>query len=494
MLTKKLLMTATAAIAGLAHAPAQADTLEEALVRAYENNPGVERSRALTRATDEGIVQARAAYGPNISANVTHAFTRRNTIVEAVDLGRSEGFATTATLNLAQPLFTSGRLAAGVDLATAQAERARQDLRAASQQLVLDVITAYVSLQRDIELYEVSGGIYELLRQQRDIQAARLELRDATAPDVQQTESRMQLAAARVVLAKAAVEASAAAYRALVGVYPEELAPPPELPELPPLEELYALAEIRNPELLSAQFAELGSRAQLAGARAERGPRVDANLQAGRIPLGLYANDPYGEDLSASVTLNMPLYTGGLVSSVIRDTLQRNIVAQNNLEQRRRTVRQSLATNWNAVQSSLLAIPRFAAAVEVAERAIEGTQQQQIAGIRTLRDVLETTNDLFAAQSNAAQVAADRYIQHASVLRDAGILTIDLFVEGVEYDPDSYSPGVAGIAGLPFEPVLEPVDALLVANGVRSAGVEKEDDLRYENADLLIDPLSPMAP
>lgn len=487
-------MAATAGIAIMAHGPAQADTLEEALARAYQNNPTVEVSRALTRSSDEGVVQARAAYGPNVSAGVTHRFSYQETFSEGDSLNEIDGFATTASLSLSQPLFTSGRLAAGVDLATAQALRSRQDLRGASQQLVLDVITAYVSLQRDIELYDVAGRIYELLEQQRDIQAARLELRDATAPDVDQTASRMELAAGRVALARAAVEASAANYRALVGAYPGELAPPPPLAPLPTLEELYASAEVSNPQLLSAQFVELGSRAQLAGARAERGPRVDANVLAGRNPLSAFSNDLFSRDLTAEVTMTLPLYTGGQVSSFIRDTTQRNVAAQQRVEQTRRSVRQSLATNWNALKGSEAALPRFAAAVEVAERAIEGTQQQQIAGIRTLRDVLETTNDLFAARSNAVQVAAQRYIQHATVLRDAGLLTIDRFASGIEYDPDSYAPGAAGLAGLPFGPLLEPIDALLVANGVEPVEVEEENDLRYEQGDTLVSPLDPIMP
>ena len=44
-----------------------ADTLETALVQAYQNNPQVNAQRALVRATDENVPQALAGYRPRIS-------------------------------------------------------------------------------------------------------------------------------------------------------------------------------------------------------------------------------------------------------------------------------------------------------------------------------------------------------------------------------------------------------------------------------------------
>src|SRR3546814_4338079 len=66
-----------------------------------------------------------------------------------------------------------------------------------SDLLILDVVNAYVSLQRDIQLYGVALDIYLLLRQQRDVIAERYRLRDSTAPDVDQTNNRLELAAGR---------------------------------------------------------------------------------------------------------------------------------------------------------------------------------------------------------------------------------------------------------------------------------------------------------
>ena len=49
--------------------PARADTLEGALVLAYQNNPSLNAQRASVRATDEGVPQALSGYRPKVSVN-----------------------------------------------------------------------------------------------------------------------------------------------------------------------------------------------------------------------------------------------------------------------------------------------------------------------------------------------------------------------------------------------------------------------------------------
>ena len=58
-----------------------ADTLEGALVQAYQNNPSLNSQRASVRATDEGVPQALAGYRPRVTANGsvgTNIGTRRH--------------------------------------------------------------------------------------------------------------------------------------------------------------------------------------------------------------------------------------------------------------------------------------------------------------------------------------------------------------------------------------------------------------------------------
>src|SRR4026209_720079 len=56
------------ALAASLAVPAYADTLESALVQAYQNNPTLNAQRASVRATDEGVPQALAGYRPRVTA------------------------------------------------------------------------------------------------------------------------------------------------------------------------------------------------------------------------------------------------------------------------------------------------------------------------------------------------------------------------------------------------------------------------------------------
>ena len=468
------LLAITAAGIVLPVTAARADTLAEAVARAYERNPELQGNRALTRAADEVVTQAQGAYGPSLSVNASHEYTVRRTTLE----GRSvddRGSATTVAATLSQPLFTSGRLAAALDAAKAGRMVARANLRALSQQLILDVISAYASLQRDIALFDVATEIHALLQQQRDVTLARFNLRDSTQPDLDQTNSRLQIAAGRVIAARAAVENSAARYRNVVGVYPERLEPLPSLPGLPSLDVLYARAETNNPMLAAAKFTEYQSRSAVAAARAEMGPEVTAFSTAQRAPLTPFRNSDRTESIAAGVSLFMPLYSGGRLPAAVREAVQRNFADQQFVEQARRDLRESLANNWSSSLAAAEALPRFEAAVSAAERAVSGVKQQETAGIRTLRDVLDVTNDLLAARTSAAETRAELYIRKAAVLRDAGLLSIELFSDQPRYDPDSYYPAAASLAGLPLRPVIAPIDRLLLDKRVPPVPVDRED-------------------
>src|SRR5580700_5180020 len=66
------------AFAGLA--PALADTMEAALVRAYRNNPQLNAQRALVRSTDENVAQALSGYRPKaaLTASAGYQYTDFN--------------------------------------------------------------------------------------------------------------------------------------------------------------------------------------------------------------------------------------------------------------------------------------------------------------------------------------------------------------------------------------------------------------------------------
>src|SRR5580693_5927125 len=66
------------AVLGVNCAGAAADTLEWALVQAYQNNPSLNAQRASLRATDENVPQALSGYRPKLSLTAAGGYNYQN--------------------------------------------------------------------------------------------------------------------------------------------------------------------------------------------------------------------------------------------------------------------------------------------------------------------------------------------------------------------------------------------------------------------------------
>src|ERR1700758_1879735 len=98
-------------------APALAETIEAALVRAYQNNPQLNAQRALVRSTDENVPQALSGYRPKVAvtASAGYQYTDVNSTVggSATQLVRTETHGTdpprSAGLTITQTLYNGNQ-------------------------------------------------------------------------------------------------------------------------------------------------------------------------------------------------------------------------------------------------------------------------------------------------------------------------------------------------------------------------------------------------
>ena len=65
---------------GIGCSGAAADTLEWALVQAYQNNPSLNAQRASLRATDENVPQALSGYRPKLSVTAGGGYNYNNAV------------------------------------------------------------------------------------------------------------------------------------------------------------------------------------------------------------------------------------------------------------------------------------------------------------------------------------------------------------------------------------------------------------------------------
>jgi len=78
-----LLWAVLSAVGGVV--PARSDTLEWALVQAYQNNPSLNAQRAALRAVDENVPQALSGYRPKLSVTAAGGLNYFDQLNKAVD-------------------------------------------------------------------------------------------------------------------------------------------------------------------------------------------------------------------------------------------------------------------------------------------------------------------------------------------------------------------------------------------------------------------------
>ena len=137
--------------------PALADTIEAALVRAYQNNPQLNAQRAAVRATDENVPQALSGYRPKVAvtASAGYQYTDLNSTFggTATQIVRSEVHGTdpprSAGLTVTQTLYNGNQTANKTRVAESQVSGAREGLRVLEQTVLLSAATVYMDYLRD---------------------------------------------------------------------------------------------------------------------------------------------------------------------------------------------------------------------------------------------------------------------------------------------------------------------------------------------------------
>ena len=230
-----------AAGSGLAGSEAAADTLEWALVQAYQNNPSLNAQRAALRATDENVPQALSGYRPKVSVtaqggpNYTNATQLFPVGGVATNIQFAEQFfSRSVAANGTYTLFNGFQTANRTRQAESQVDGARETLRVTEQQVLLDAATAYMNLLRDQAILDLNRRNVEVLTEQLKQTRDRFNVGEVTRTDVAQAESRLAAGRSSLLGAQSNYVTSQANYRRVIGVDPGRLAPGTPVDRLSP--------------------------------------------------------------------------------------------------------------------------------------------------------------------------------------------------------------------------------------------------------------------
>ena len=435
-----------------------AETLADAIALAYAHNPSLNRQRFLQQARDENYVQARSQYGPTLSTQVSGTYNQQSQAGFSLN-----GDNNTASVTLSQPLYTGGRLRGALESARANVLAGQETVRSAEQNTVQDVIATYAAVIRDEARLKVGRENVAVLRDQLAENRARRRVGDVTLTDVGQADARLAAGESQLASLEAALAISRSQYLQIVGQNPGTLAPLPDLAAIPAsIDEAFRIAEDNNPDLGITRYTEQAASANVASVRGQLGPSVSANVQA------LYTNRIFQVDgvtgrkqVQATVTLSQPLFASGAIRSRVRAADAQDLAAQAAIDVQRRVILQDVTQNWSQLAAARIGLTSGQRQVESAQLAFAGMVREQRAGTRSTIEVLNTEQELQAAQLALLQARYNEYVSHASLLQAMGALEAKSLAPDIEInDPETHFRKVRSRGMTPLEPVVMAIDRI----------------------------------
>jgi outer membrane protein len=149
----------------LTSASAGAETLSDALVKAYQSNPQLNAARARQRATDENVPQALSGYRPQIVASLSAGLQQVRNLLPDNTIQTATLKPWTVGLTVTQTLFNGFKTANNVRVAEAQVRSGREALRNVGQGTLLDAVTVYMNVLANGSLVEAQRANVAFLRQ-----------------------------------------------------------------------------------------------------------------------------------------------------------------------------------------------------------------------------------------------------------------------------------------------------------------------------------------
>ena len=408
---------------------------------AVANDPVVARARATNAISKQGVVIARAAFLPQVSASAGRS--KGSTSSDALDMNpQSPNFGRSAP----ETNYTSQSWGAGVSQtvinvpswfgyrgAQARAKQADWDLENTHQALISRVAEAYLSVLTQQASLESAGAAEQAVRRQLEQVRQRFDVGLEAITGVLESKAAYDSAVVTRIQAESDHRVSFEALRTLTGVAYEEIdGIKADLPIVDPLpddaEEWVRTAMATNHVIRSTQEALAAAELDLKNQIARQLPTLQASASygsnSGQQSIGGFVVPDRGTStsMSYSLSLSMPLFQGLRIHSGIKQSRLSLEVARQTLIQQELMVAEDIRTLFRSVVTDVLRVAARDEAIKSAEAALEATQTGYEVGTRNIVEVLNAQRQLFLNQYNYHQSRYDYVLNMLRLKESAGTL------------------------------------------------------------------------
>jgi outer membrane protein len=413
-----LALTLTLALAPAAQAANLSDTFRDAL--AYDAQYAA--ARAAYQAGQERSVQGRAGLLPNVNVggNVRYndvSGELRNDSFDSNQLG----------IRAAQPIYRKQNMVQ-YEQSKEQVKIAEMQFKLAEQDLILRVARVYFDVLQAQDNIAFINAQKAAIAEQLASAKRNFEVGTATITDTHEAQARYDIAVAQEIAEQNTLNIRVRSLEKLIGK---------------PAGALDTLIESALLKTESGTIDEWAQRAAESNLQAEiqRIAKTIADQEVERNRAGHYptldAVASYSIDNNQSfgtvqidtrtgivgLELNLPIYQGGLTSSLVREAVANQERARQELEESVREASLRTRDAWLTVNSTAARVQALEQALTSSRSQLESTKLGLEVGVRTNLDVLDAEQQVLSAQR---ELAAARYnhLQSRLLLKAAvGILS-----------------------------------------------------------------------
>lgn len=401
---------------------ASAETIYQAMAKAYENNPDLNAARAGLRATDEGVALAKSGYRPVVAAESVLTSTTTNGF-------RNNNANIGVSIN--QTLFDGFQTRNNVRAAEAQVFAGRENLRGTEIDILLATVQAYANLNRDRQIVTYRKQNIRFLQEQSSAARARFDVGESTRTDVSLADAELAGARASLSAAEAQAKSSAAVYAQIVGTMPRDLKAVALPRQLLPgsLDRAVAQGVSEHPTVQAALY---GVDAAGYNVKSQEGTLLPGVTLRGAV------SEADGGVSTAQVEarVSVPLYQGGAASARVRQAKEQLGQQRILVDSARRSIEQAVISSWTQMEAAQATIQANRAQLSAANLALNGVVEERRVGQRTTLDVLNAQQSVLNAKEAIAQSERNAIVASFSVLASTGKLTVErLGLQVAHYRP-----------------------------------------------------------
>ncbi len=335
----------------------------------------------------------------------------------------------TYSITLQQSIY-NGEIWAQVDATEASIITAETNFMATQQNLIVRVTEAYFNILSAQDTVEFVEAEKNAIGRQLEQAKKRFEVGLIAITDVKEAQASYDLSLSSEIIADNALDNEREALQLIIGQpLSEPIAPLGEdinlLIPKPNEEKNWVDQALKyNLTLLSAQSNLKTANENRNLARAGHSPTLD--LIASYADTSIKSNTDYDtEDLSVSIQLSVPLYTGGQISAAVKQAELNYSTAKNNLLLQKRLTIQQTNNAHLAVESGIGQVNALQQALVSTNAAMEATEAGFDVGTRTSVDVLISLRETYRSKRDYASSRYAFLVNTLKLKQAAGLLNED---------------------------------------------------------------------